>query len=231
MDNKRTQHLSAIVTGFFVIGISLIMLSIFPRSAELTQGYTSPIIAFEFARSEVDIAFLSGESEASIENRQAMRDGHKWDMVFPLSYALFLFLLVWQFRSQSRSLWIPLSLSVLIVPFDINENFKLIGLIEAAENSSLSFPLFKQLYVATWLKWGAIALTVSFLLSQYLANRQWFMSASSGVYVGISLVCFTLGTPPKLAEAMAVSLSLFLLVAFIQQVILYRQSGNLITSV
>ena len=104
---QRYTILGSAVFGVATIVLGIIMLFVFPSSAELTEGFRTPIIAFEFARSDADLAFLSGSGEPAKSNRTMMNAGHRWDMIFPFAYAGFVALLLLQFvlRGQ-RWLWL-----------------------------------------------------------------------------------------------------------------------------
>lgn len=208
---------AALGCGFAMILITIIMMNAFPQSADLPEGYTSPIIAFEFARSESDIAYLIGQQQASVENRQGMRNGHQWDMIFPFAYAGLLFALLLQFYPKGRARLIALLSCALIVPFDINENLVLLGIVDAAQGGDLSQGLFDTLYVATWLKWGAIAVAVGFLAIAYARGKNWLLAIAGAAYSVLAAACLLLNSPPQLIELMTLVLSVFFLFAFIYQ--------------
>lgn len=211
--------LAAVVMGVLMIGLTLIMLSVFPQKANLAPGYSSPIIAFEFARSEADVGFLVGEQLSSVENRDGMRLGHRWDMLFPFAYAGFLFFLLLQFYRRGRSpiLALAMIISITIVPFDINENLVLLGIVNAAESSALSPELFSKLYIATWAKWGAIAFSVAALAYCYFKTNRWILALSASAFTTIAVLSLALNSPPTMVELMAISLSFFFLFAFVDQ--------------
>lgn len=53
----------AALFGIATILLGVNMLFIFPSTAELSQGFRTPINSFEFARTDADLAFLSGSGE------------------------------------------------------------------------------------------------------------------------------------------------------------------------
>jgi hypothetical protein len=219
--NKKIVWASVIV-GLLMIFISLRMMLIFPSQAPLPAGFSSPIIAFEFAKSPADIAYLSGDSIESSEFRDRMRKGHHWDMAFPFAYAGFLFLLLLSGYKKGHTLsLVGMLTAVSIIAFDINENLVLLGLVEASQYNSLQADLFSSLHIATWLKWGAIAVVVFTLVLQYVKNRRWLLALAASIYVALAAVGFfvdsMIATKPKLLELMALSLSVYFMAAFVSQ--------------
>ena len=89
-----------------------------------------------------------------------MRDGHRWNMLFPFTYAGFLSILLGFHRKGQTHSDVAMGLALLIILFDINENLHLLGIVDLAQQNSAfadHFPeqlsdVFTDLYVATWLK-------------------------------------------------------------------------------
>jgi hypothetical protein len=210
---------ASVIVGLLMILLSLRMMSIFPAQAPLPAGFTSPIIAFEFAKSATDIMYLTGDGVASIEFRDSMRAGHQWDMLFPFAYAGFLFLLLLGFAKKRRAFTLTaLVVAVSIIPFDINENLVLLGIVDAAQLNTLHADLFASLYIATWLKWGAIAFVIFALGFEYLQDRRWLLALLALIHVVLAAACFFIAPMPELLEAMALSLSVFFIAALVLQV-------------
>ena len=137
--------------------LGVVILFTFPLSADLSEGFRTPIIAFEFAQTEGDLSFLSGNSEINRLNREKMDAGHFWDMGFPFAYGGFLALMLLQIAIDGhRFAWLGVVFALSIVPFDINENLTLLQITKALENSDSIETLLLELHIATWLKWGAI---------------------------------------------------------------------------
>lgn len=91
MGSARAINYASTACALIALATAIIMSNIFPSRVELPKGFNTPIIAFEFAKTEADIPYLIGSSEFSSSNRQTMRDGHRWEMVFPFAYAGFIF--------------------------------------------------------------------------------------------------------------------------------------------
>ena len=105
------------IIGLFVIVLSIVIVSISPSSEDLADGFQTPIIAFEFAQTPEDLAFLSGFGAVEIKNRQLMDTLHMWDMAYPFAYGGFLILLLLQLANSGHSIaWIGVPIAVFITP-------------------------------------------------------------------------------------------------------------------
>jgi len=207
---KYTVFSSAIF-GLATIFLGTILLGIFPSTAELAEGFQTPVIAFEFAKTESDLSFLSGQSELSRSNREQMDAGHSgWDMFFPLAYGGFIALLLLRIKGQSRGfIWLGVVFAVLIVPFDINENLTLLQITAALAGSAATEGLLLKLYLATWLKWGAIGASIAILAAGFAINRH-YLSASVAALAAVGVAtCWLFNSEPFLAEIMSKLILLF----------------------
>ena len=225
---KYTIHATAIF-GFLTIVFGIILLYTFPHKADLSEGYRTPIIAFEFAKTEADLAFLSGNSELSRTNRDKMDAGHAWDMAFPFAYAGFIVLLLLQLtKANNRFMYLGLIFAVLIIPFDINENLTLLKITSALDNAISIDALLLKLHIATWLKWGAIGMSIAVLTVSFAVSmRFWSALLSLLVVIGI-VACWVSNAKPAIAETMSMLIFLFFLIfsikAFVESWNLIRQT-------
>jgi len=200
------------LAGLSTIGIGLLLLFTFPGKADLPEGFRTPIIAFEFAKTEADLSFLAGNGQAAKMNREKMDAGHRWDMVFPFAYGGFLSLLLLQLIACGHRLaWIGIPFSLLVIPFDINENFTLMKITEALHNSSPVGESLAELHTATWLKWGAIGITSAVLSVGFLANREYWSAAVSAIAALSIAVLWASESKPIIAEVMSAVIFLFFL--------------------
>jgi len=209
--------IGAAIFGLATIILAIIMLFTFPMSAELSEGFRSPIIAFEFAKTEADLAFLSGSSELSRLNRENMDAGHQWDMFFPFAYGGFIALMLLKLARGGRGFaWLGILFALLIIPFDLNENQTLLQITAALEHSNTVESLLQELHTATWLKWGAIGLSISVLSLGFFANKE-YSSAALSTLTALSIAAsWGTNAQPNITEAMSVILSLFFLIFAIQ---------------
>ncbi len=196
--------------GIATIVLGIIMLFIFPSNADLSEGFRTPIIAFEFAKTDADLAFLSGDGETSRLNRKKMDAGHRWDMVFPFAYAGFVALLLLQSATRGqRRLGLAIPVALLIIPFDIWENTILIALTRALGNADSIDMLLVELHLATWLKWGALGISIAALAIGYIVERA-YLSALLAVVAAMSVAaCWISGSKPALTELMSAAIFLF----------------------
>jgi len=219
MINKVQEYIfiSSALFGLATIVLAIIMLFTFPMSAELTEGFRTPIIAFEFAKTEADLSFLSGSSELNRLNRESMDAGHQWDMFFPFAYAGFIALMLLKLaRGGQGFAWLGVLFALLIIPFDLNENQTLLQITAALEHSSSVEILLQELHTATWLKWGAIGISVAVLAFGFLANKEYSSAALSALTALSIAASWGANSEPNITEAMSMILSLFFLIFTLQ---------------
>ncbi|MEZ5571509.1 MAG: hypothetical protein R3E64_05740 [Halioglobus sp.] len=203
--------------GLATVALGLIMLFVFPASADLTEGFRTPIIAFEFARSDADLAFLTGNSNTAIANRDMMDAGHRWDAAFPFAYAGFIALLLVQLALQGqRWLWLGVAMALVIIPLDLRENAILLAITEALRHDASTTVLLQQLHTATWLKWGALGASIA-ALSLGLLKQKYSTWAALGAITALTIaLCWVSDARPLIAETMSLATSTFFLVFAIQ---------------
>jgi hypothetical protein len=214
--------------GIATIVLGVIMLFVFPSHANLSDGFRTPIIAFEFAKTDADLAFLSGDNPGSRLYREQMDAGHRWDMVFPVAYAGFITLLLLQIVAQGQY-WLSLALPIalLIMPLDIRENRVLLAITHALGNGESIASLLQDLQVATWLKWGALGISLAALAIGYLAQQAWLAAILALLAAGSVAACRMSGSAPVMAEAMSAAISVFFLYFAIRSVARVRKPGGL----
>jgi hypothetical protein len=223
--------LGSAIFGITTIILGIIMLFTFPISADLSEGFRTPIIAFEFAKTEADLSFLSGSGELNRLNRDKMDAGHIWDMGFPFAYAGFIALMLLKIaKNGHRFAWLGVLFTVSIIPFDINENLTLIQITKALGNSTSIEALLLELHIATWLKWGAIGVSIATLAARFVASKE-YLSALVSLLAALGIaVCWVSNSEPYIAEAMSTFLFLFFLIltikACIQSWTLMRQDSH-----
>ena len=215
-----------LLSALAMLIIAVVMLFIFPSKADLPEGFSTPIIAFEFAQSEVDITYLTDPAKNAEENRHKMFTGLKWDMAFPFAYGGFVFLLILQIalaQPAKKLPWAGLLPALLIVPFDLLENVQMLAILKAIESAALSAELFSNLFLATWLKWGAIGVALGILAIAFWQVGRRKSALVAAVPALATVVCFFSSTNPQAAEVMAatVGISLFIL-AVVEFRVYYR---------
>lgn len=119
---------AALALGMATLGHALILQGVFPANgAAMAAGYGSPIIAFEFARSQADLTAIFGNVGDPDQAARliAMQSGNEQDYLFMLLYALFLTSGLWALWREVRR---PLLLLGVVMPllaalFDAWENW------------------------------------------------------------------------------------------------------------
>jgi hypothetical protein len=204
--------LGSAILGIATMILGVVILFTFPLSADLSEGFRTPIIAFEFAQTESDLSFLSGTSEINRLNREKMDAGHFWDMGFPFAYGGFLALMLLQIaKGGHRFAWLGVFFALSIVPFDINENLTLLQITKALENSDSIETLLLELHIATWLKWGAIGLCSAVLAVGFAAKKEYPPALVSLLPALAIAACWASNSEPSIAETMSTLTFLFFL--------------------
>lgn len=214
---KYLTSITAII-GILTISLGLVILIVMPQSANLSEGFRTPIIALEFAQSEDDLAFLTDADADGPTNRDKIDQGHKWDMAFPVAYGLFLALLLVQLaQSGFQPAWAFVPLALLAIPFDIWENTILIEITDILRNGGAAGHLLGRLQVATWLKWCAIGICAGAVgVGSWGKGELW--SAGLGILTLImTAVCWLLDSDPVCVEVMALLVFLFFLWFVVKQ--------------
>lgn len=208
---ERLAGIGAALFGIATILLGVVILFIFPSTAQLTEGFRTPIIAFEFARTDADLAFLTGSEELARVNRQMMDHGHHWDTAFPFAYAGFIALLLLGLAARGhRWLWLGIPVALLIIPLDLRENGVLVAITQALGSGNSAIVL-QELHTATWLKWGALGISLAVLASGLLAERA-FLAATVSMVAALGIAaCRASGSAPRVAETMSLLTALFFL--------------------
>lgn len=215
MDIVMTKFQIGTVHGSAILGIATMILGViilftFPLSADLSEGFRTPIIAFEFAQTQGDLSFLTGSSEINRLNREKMDAGHFWDMGFPFAYGGFLALMLLQIaKGGIRFAWLGVFFALLIIPLDINENLTLLQITSSLENSASIETHLLALHIATWLKWGAIGVCSAVLAIGFAVKKE-YLPALVSLMPALAIVsCWASNSEPSIAEIMSAITFLF----------------------
>lgn len=149
----------AIFAACATLVLAALVTATFPIEAPLPAGWHTPIIAFELARTPEDLAWLAG-AEAE-ELREAMRAGHRIDMVFPLAYGALLVASCGGVRGRLAKA--AAAFGGLAIPLDWLENAALEAITDALERGGDGARELGLLLPATWGKWGAIGCALALL--------------------------------------------------------------------
>ena len=146
-----------------------------------------------------------------------MDNGHIWDMGFPFAYGGFIALMLLQIAKRGhRFAWVGVLFAVSIIPFDINENLTLLKITKALGNSASIETLLLELHIATWLKWGALGVSIAVLAVGFAARNE-YLSAVVSLLAALGIaVCWISGSEASMAEAMSMIIFLLFLVLSIK---------------
>lgn len=178
-----------------IIVINLLMIFLFPSEvAWLPEGFTSPIIAFEFLQTPEEVQKLFGsEGVDRTMYLQKMRVGHLADSFYLIFYSTFLGILGWIAAKRSGHQWLYLivPLAILAGATDAAENLQLVALTYQLDAGDMLAEL-RYLHLFTWLKWGSLALGLAGL-SIYLYQHGFLgklYSAVSAITVVLAVLAF-----------------------------------------
>lgn len=212
--------------GLATLSLALTMLFIYPSAAKLSDGFRTPIIAFEFAQSEADLAFLAGSSETAIRHRTDIDRGQHLDMVFPFAYGgLMALLLVGLARKGVRSAWVGACFALAIIPADIRENLVMFDITSALDRGQTSAHLLPTLWSATWIKWWCIAASAGFVAFGSFRRQSWFSGGLAAMAATAIVLTWTSNARPDIAEAMSLMVAGFFLFFTIQSVTAFKRAG------
>lgn len=204
---RRLERATAIA-ALATVALALTLGAVMPRTAEgLQGGWKTPIMAFELASSEQDLAFLAGPEAAPL--RAAMDRGHVFDMAFPFAYGGLLALVLLAHRRRGARAPAPsggvatsrsaaparrarlaaagVAFALLAVPGDVAENVVLLSLTGRLDAGAPTADLLPWLIATTWLKWGSIGLALA-----VLAVCEWPSSKIVAVAAGLTAVSVAL---------------------------------------
>jgi hypothetical protein len=198
---------AAAFLGVAVIVIAGIMMLIYPSVEGLPAGFRSPVLAFEFATSESDLAFMAGSDENARQIRREMNRGQLLDMVFPFAYGgLILVLLLTLTRKGYLLPKIGIIFALAIIPADLWENQVMYAITKRLEEGLLAADLLPRLHKATWLKWWAIGLSAICLSVGYFQQKK-YLNGFIGIMGGTGIaVAWITGGNAIFVEMMALLL-------------------------
>jgi len=198
--------------GVLTIAYTVFLGTLFPTDAVLSEGFNTPIIAFEFAKTAEDIAFLAGNEEPAVTHRAKMDAGNGYDMAYPFLYGGLLALLMLRLARNGQPLaWVGFAFALAIIPADINENLVLLEITKSMAQGGNGADLLAGLHVATWAKWGAIAAVQFVAALCLLGHKIWLGGALAAVGTVILGSTWFTGADPVFAELAGPGLGLLLL--------------------
>ncbi len=142
------------LAGLSVLILTGVIFPIFPQEMAIPNGIDSPVIAFEFARTQADLVAVFGEAGDPLrqERIQSMDQGNRIDFAYMAAYSVFITLFfMGAYRKSQRRIWLMFAaLGVLA------------GISDAVENTIL-FEITADLNAAGGLAWLAYPVHLKFL--------------------------------------------------------------------
>lgn len=172
--------------GLLLLPFMTIMNGYSPPKDKIPEGYSSHILAFEFASNtkelEEAITPLTDKEIGDLDKLNYV------DFGFMLFYGLLLFLFITKLAQVTNTSW-PLKarwIAPIVVIFDVLENIQLLRLSHFQSPGIDPVPHLSQLQLFTWSKWLLLALTFAIIgsLLAKMSNRMKWL----GLMLGIPLV-------------------------------------------
>jgi len=154
--------------GILLVVVSIALLAVNPSKAKkLPQGFDTPVVAFEFIRTEAEVYDLFGhdQSEDQMKIVNGMKTGTYIDFFYITVYSVFLLIFTSVCRRITSSKWFLFSgfIVLCICISDIFENIQLLSIMAKLTAGGFSSELV-LLNFFTWAKWGGLtALFISFI--------------------------------------------------------------------
>ncbi len=151
---EKNMWTACMLAGLSVLVLTGIIFPMFPQEMAIPNGIDSPVIAFEFARTQADLIAVFGEMDdpLRLERILAMDQGNRMDFAYMAAYSAFnaLFFLN-AYRKNGRRIWLLFAAIGLLA-----------GVSDAIENTIL-FHITADLSAADGLAWLAYPVHLKFL--------------------------------------------------------------------
>lgn len=166
---QRPFRISGII-GLGVIAVSLVLLLLAPgETGPLPPGFTTPILAFEFAETAADVEALFAPAGSAVRAAMvtAVTRGTWLDFLYMLLYSAFLFTFCATCvrLTGNRFYYVGSVLALVALTADALENVQLLSIMGSLGGDFTS-PL-RWLKFFTWLKWGSLAFTFLVLIPYF----------------------------------------------------------------
>lgn len=158
------------IIGVFSIAVFLVLTTVFPSKApSMMEGFSVPIIAFEFVQTPQEVHQLFGLSASAARDEMvaAMDRGNRLDFIYLCLYGSFLmtFSLKTAAVTGKKRYAAGAVLAAAALVADAMENVQLLTITSNIDAGDFGRALF-YLHYFTWIKWGGIV-AVFLLLAPY----------------------------------------------------------------
>ncbi len=173
--NDRSLKYTILFLGIGVVVFSVVLRFIFPSEAAwMPEGFSSPILAFEFLQSDSEvIQFFGAKSPERDEWVSGMYWGHQADYFYLLVYSSFIagWALSIVRQTKNKLFYAVIILSYVAAFGDVMENRALVDISSNLDVGQFGQEL-RHLHVFTWIKWGCLSLAL-LGLSPYMIKERW----------------------------------------------------------
>lgn len=151
-----------------------------PEATKIPQGYSSSIVAFEFASSQSELEEVLGA--LTLQEVLDMDRINYVDFGFMLIYGIFLFLFISRYGEEEKASFLLKArwFVPIAVLFDLLENFQLLKLNSIDINASNVEGSIQLLSFFTWIKW--------LLLAALISGVGWVMLRKKGVQIVVGIM-------------------------------------------
>jgi hypothetical protein len=219
MKKNEWMQLIFVFLSIKTISVAIGLIIILSSEANLKEGFYTPVIALEFAKSAKDLDFLSGNQITNKMNREKMHTSYQLDMLFPFTYACLIALILICNDSRRKNIIRPAGVATLvIIPFDISENLVILEILSNLNNALPIDYLLLELNYWTWLKWGAISVSFVFLSIHYQSYQKFKLAIFCYLAALCIFIAYTFQEISFLLELMSLMTGALLLTLCVIQI-------------
>lgn len=211
----RRPFLISGILGLGAVVMTLIFNLVGPQpAAPLPHGFITPVLAFEFARDEADVAAIfAHQGQPAADVRASMDRLNRLDFLYIGLYGgcLIAFALTCARLSGQRVYTVAAILAVAVMAADVLENLQLLGITRELGVTSIDDNL-AWLRLFTWLKWGGLALWFLLVRPWFQGQTGWVRAIGLAALLPLLLAVVAFIRPGLASELFALSIGvLFLL--------------------
>jgi hypothetical protein len=223
----RTRETS-ITLALMLLVLAVALHFVFPPKANiLPQGFSDPIIAFEFANTEQEISDLfSFEAKAQHDKFIAdMLFGNFFDYAYMIFYSLFLASIIWHNSQIKKIKFIYAFYGLVFIIFlgDAFENVFLLKIINAIRLEKEFAAFIPWLHTITWMKWEGLAIVFALFNFVIQPTRKWLKVANYWFLLPLLLSVASWIQKPVITDYFVKTIILSFLLAFINVLVKPRK--------
>ncbi|MCK5536368.1 MAG: hypothetical protein KAI79_06040 [Bacteroidales bacterium] len=218
----------AVTIGFVLLFYAIFLNLIFPQSAAIMpEGFSSPIIAFEFADTEAEIIglFSFSDTKQKLEFIGGMIFGNYFDFGYMFVYSMFLASILWWIRTNKKLKFSALLYILIFISFisDGIENYYLLSITEAVRVNESFVHFIPFLHAITWVKWGVLAVIFSFYFILFFPSNKILKILNYLLLLPIGFGIISLFYKPYFTDIFVYTIILSFLLSFVNVLIKPKQ--------